>query len=591
MFVIPPHPKNAVKSSGDAFSQNDSQNPSEIEIDFEVDLPAETKVSGRSKVAGPLSPRVSSLTVSNAISPTELNSGRGVQTFTSAYRYKPSSYSRKALWMILAIVAGIVLIGGVTVGAVSAIKSFVASMPKLFPVEQFGTEVSVAEAVEATSQWVRFARPAVATPLSDDPTFDDQLLISSALVHVSLSPESRVEAIERLKPLTKSVRAMRSDSTEFEVLDVLIDSNVQTVKVRLYNQTSGEIAYVGARCRRSEDLTVRVCDVDFFDGKGWASDLLKRHLISMPAARQSVLDTFAPADEYVLDGLVEKVASLCELPAKPLPTRIAAYKSLPPRYAGHPAIERIYLASCAEEGSRENFQAAYANFKSRHPADTSMAMLAIEYLPSIGVFTSLDSDIDLLATNVKKDPFLDWYRAIASAASNQQLTTVELLTKVTAQPWAPSMAAGLLEFATNRTGNIREQVLPLIGTQLASIPNLFVKPKSQAEVQQESLEAYSRAQLANQEAERNASEQQKTTLDEYNKMQRENNMTALNEQQRQQQIQADNRRIAGEEYSAKQRELAAQNGIPNAKNGLGGRQPQSPPKRQPVAPSKKRTIE
>jgi len=218
-------------------------------------------------------------------------------------------------------------------------------------------------------------------------------------------------------------------------------------------------------------------------------------------------------------------------------------------------------------------------------------MFAIEYLPSIGVFTSLDSDINLLATDVKDDPFLDWYRAIAAAANNQQPITVELLNKVTAQPWSPSLAAGLLEFASERTGDIREQSLPLIGTRLAAIPNLFVKPKSQAEVQQETLEAYSRNQLANQEAERKANEQQKAMLDEYTEMQREKNMSALKEQQRQQQIQDDNMRLMAEEYSAKQREIAAQNGMPNAKKGFGGRQSQTPQKRPPVGPNKKRVTE
>jgi hypothetical protein len=386
------------------------------------------------------------------------------------------------------------LAGGAIAGAVVVTKSFMAFMPRAVAVPKLGTDVSDAEASEAASKWIQNAFTTALTPLREDPTLDEATLLAIALDKISLSPAVREGMLDKMKPLVKSVCDVKFDADDWGVLQTTTDKTQPSVSIRLRKASTGELAYVRVRCRRSQDFEVRVCDVDCLNGQGWASEQLKRNLIATPSARQAVIDTFAPVDGFAEDSMVEKLATICAIPSGPVSSRVLAYKGLLASYARQPSIHRLHVMSCSERESGENFSAAYSNYKSMHPSDNDLSLFAIDYLSMQGVYDSLDSDIDALEQIIGKDPYLDWYRALSAIANNRYDASVSLLEKVASQSWAPQAAKVLLAYAKEPM-ELRPSVsVPLLGDRLAMMKNLLVKPKSSEEMSIGAMEAYNKSQ-------------------------------------------------------------------------------------------------
>jgi len=394
--------------------------------------------------------------------------------------------------LTLGILVAVMLAGGAIAGVFVATKSFMASMPRTIAIPKIGTDVLETEATEAASKWIENVYATAYTPLREDPTRDEASLLALALDKVSLSPELRAGMIEKMRPLIKSICDVEFDANSWNVLQATSDSEQPVVSIRLRNASTGELAYVRVRCRRSQDLVVRVCDMDYLDGQGWASEQLKRNLIVTPAARQAVIDTFSPVDGYAEDSMVEKLATLCALPAASASSRVAAYKGLSPKYALQPAIHRMYVMSCSEPSSNESFPTVYAEYKSMHPSDNDACLFAIKHLPSQGVYDSIDSDIDSLERIVGKDPFLDWYRALSAIANNRYDASIGLLEKVASQSWSPRAAKVLLAYAKDPTGLRPSISVPLLGDRLSSMQNLLVKPKSSEDLAIRAMNDYDR---------------------------------------------------------------------------------------------------
>ena len=590
MFVIPSPPQNPSKSRNESHDANDR----DVELDFDLDLPSSPKSAslgtGTITRKSMQAPGPSGLSDLPGSLPTELNAVNvkvSVRQLPNT-RVLKSKSSSNALALMLGILASILLLGGAVAGLVIGAKSFIAAIPKAIAVQKYGEDVTQEEAAEAFSNWVQFAGNSAATPLIDDPTFDDTLLVECGLVRVSLSSQARSEAVKKLELLAKPLRKIHFKATEFEVLNVTSNSQAPVAAVRLYDAKTGELQYLRAQCRRSQDLFIRVCDVDLLDGNSWASEQLKRHLISDPATKQAALDALATTEGSVEDSIVDKLASLCMLPAKPVSNRIAAFKGLPLAYAQHPTIQRIYAMACAETGSDERFDSAYAAFRLIHPQDGSLAMFALSYFPSQQVFSSMESDIGLLAQTVGDDPFLDWYRAIGAAANNNQSMAVQALEKVTAEAWAPEIAKELLQFAKTPKGNVPSHSLPLIGTQLTSISNLFLKPKSQRELQRERAEDYDRdrnsQQVANQQQQQQQLADSRRDQENYDK----NNQDSDKGMAESQRIAIEDQRLAENAYNASQQEMSRQQSQALRDNGFGGRQESKPTKTRNFPPPNKK---
>jgi len=266
--------------------------------------------------------------------------------------------------------------------------------------------------------------------------------------------------------------------------------------------------------------------MDHLDGQGWASEQLKRHLIATPSCRQAVIDTFSPVDGYAEDSMVEKMATLCALPAASASSRVAAYKGLLTNYALQPAIHRIYVMSCSDPASGENFRAAYSGYKSMHPSDNDACLFAIKHLPSQGIYDSIDSDIESIEQIVGKDPYLDWYRALSAIVNNRYDASIDLLEKVTTQSWSPIAAKVLLAYAKDPTGLSLSISVPLLGDHLASMKNLLVKPKSSDELAIEAMNAYTRMQADESAKEANSARRelvrQQMEMDAYSRTQADN---------------------------------------------------------------------
>jgi hypothetical protein len=266
--------------------------------------------------------------------------------------------------------------------------------------------------------------------------------------------------------------------------------------------------------------------MDHLDGQGWASEQLKRHLIATPACRQAVIDTFSPVDGYAEDSMVEKMATLCALPAASASSRVAAYKGLLTNYALQPAIHRMYVMSCSDPASGENFPAAYSSYKSMHPSDNDACLFAIKHLPSQGIYDSIDSDIESIEQIVGKDTYLDWYRALSAIVNNRYDASIDLLEKVTTQSWSPIAAKVLLAYAKDPTGLSSSISVPLLGDHLASMKNLLVKPKSSDELAIEAMNAYTRMQADESAKEADSARRelvrQQMEMDAYSRTQADN---------------------------------------------------------------------
>ena len=530
MFVIPsPPPSQSSTSQYDEQGTQLSKKPDAQNAPFEleIDLPAPSRQKKTSTLKGHRSTEQESL----AAIPLELQTNpqkNSQPRFRSTYarNQKSKSSGSRALLLTLGILAALMLAGGAVAGVFVATKSFMASMPRTIAIQKIGTDVLETEATEAASKWIENAYATAYTPLREDPTRDEATLLAIALDKVSLSPELRAGMLDKMKPLVKSICEVEFDADNWNVLQATSDSAQPVVSIRLRNASTGELAYVRVRCRRSQDLVVRVCDIDHLDGQGWASEQLKRHLIVTPAARQAVIDTFSPVDGYAEDSMVEKMATLGALPAASASSRVAAYKGLLTNYALQPAIHRMYVMSCSDPASGENFRAAYSGYKSMHPSDNDACLFAIKHLPSQGIYNSIDSDIESIEQIVGKDPYLDWYRALSAIVNNRYDASIDLLEKVTTQSWSPIAAKVLLAYAKDPTGLSLSISVPLLGDHLASMKNLLVKPKSSDELAIEAMNAYTRMQADESAKEANSARRelvrQQMEMDAYSRTQADN---------------------------------------------------------------------
>ena len=517
MFVIPAPPASPREEQGTGPSQK--LNAQEDSLELEIDLPAPS----RSKKVNPSKGHRS--TSNEPLASIALDSQPRFQSTYARNRKSKLSGSR-ALLLTLGILAAVMLAGGAVAGALVAAKSFMASMPRTIAIPKIGTDVLETEATEAASKWIHNVYATAYTPLRDDLTRDEASLLAIALNGVSLSPELRDGVLDKMKPIIRSICEVEFDADDWNVLQTTSDKTQPVVSIRLRKASTGELAYVRVRCRRSQDLVVRVCDMDHLDGQGWASEQLKRHLIATPACRQAVIDTFSPVDGYAEDSMVEKLATLCALPAASASSRVAAYKGLLTNYALQPAIHRMYVMSCSDPASGENFPAAYSSYKSMHPSDNDACLFAIKHLPSQGIYYSIDSDIESIEQIVGKDPYLDWYRALSAIVNNRYDASIDLLEKVTTQSWSPIAAKILLAYAKDPTGLSSSISVPLLGDHLASMKNLLVKPKSSDELAIEAMNAYTRTQADESAKEADSARRelvrQQMEMDAYSRTQAEN---------------------------------------------------------------------